>query len=431
MKTTDFITENQFIGDDAHAMHTDHEVQMSRSDCYSAAKYAIELHKLLKNVSEMHGLDGWVSEKLTLANDYLRTVHEYLTHEMSHPEEIMPEVFTAALAEARFAELLGETTGKQVDMTGKKCTACKKGTYQETSQMDDMDGVLHCNKCRKEVKRHQSDKSTKKDVTEAKKRNLIKLHDRLVDLDDIGFDGNEYDKPYVSSARYDNGQRLHTGELSDLNDLYPDFYSEMEQGLTPTMSGTVPQQVVLKRKTRESAGMAEGYSGIDDTDTIGFSVNSEAAYTAVMDRFGDHIDHDETSGIMYVPASMWPNVEAVAFDADGVGAEQDDGYEHPDSPEQGVAEAVKHGLYYNVNKRKAAGTSRSASNPKAPTDQAWKDAAKTAKKESVAETTSSAGMATAPGVGQGPKTGTLFGGSYAPRTPFTGKKKANTSVIKR
>ena len=49
--------------------------------------------------------------------------------------------------------------------------------------------------------------------------------------------------------------------------------------------------------------------------------------------------------------------------------------------EQGVAEGEKHGLYYNVNKRKAAGTSRPASSPKAPTAQAWKDAAKTAKTE--------------------------------------------------
>ena len=53
--------------------------------------------------------------------------------------------------------------------------------------------------------------------------------------------------------------------------------------------------------------------------------------------------------------------------------------------EQGVAEAEKKGLYYYVNKRKQAGTSRSASNPKAPTDQAWRDAAKTAKEEDVAE----------------------------------------------
>jgi len=52
---------------------------------------------------------------------------------------------------------------------------------------------------------------------------------------------------------------------------------------------------------------------------------------------------------------------------------------------QGLAEEAKHGLYYNVNKRKKAGTSRPASSPKAPTAQAWKDAAKTAKSESVAE----------------------------------------------
>jgi hypothetical protein len=50
----------------------------------------------------------------------------------------------------------------------------------------------------------------------------------------------------------------------------------------------------------------------------------------------------------------------------------------------GLLEAKK-GLYYYVNKRKKAGTSRDASSPKAPTAQAWKDAAKTAKKESVEE----------------------------------------------
>ena len=73
-------------------------------------------------------------------------------------------------------------------------------------------------------------------------------------------------------------------------------------------------------------GVAEGgYSGIDDTDTVGFSVNSERAYNAVMARFGDQIDHDETSGILYVPARMWPKVEMVAFDADGEGAVQADG----------------------------------------------------------------------------------------------------------
>jgi hypothetical protein len=52
-----------------------------------------------------------------------------------------------------------------------------------------------------------------------------------------------------------------------------------------------------------------------------------------------------------------------------------------DSVEESVEEEAKKGLYYYVNKRKKAGTSRDASSPKAPTAQAWKDAAKTAKKE--------------------------------------------------
>ena len=37
------------------------------------------------------------------------------------------------------------------------------------------------------------------------------------------------------------------------------------------------------------------------------------------------------------------------------------------------------GLYYNVNKRKEAGTSRKQGHPKAPSAQDWKNAAKTAK----------------------------------------------------
>jgi hypothetical protein len=50
-------------------------------------------------------------------------------------------------------------------------------------------------------------------------------------------------------------------------------------------------------------GVVEGRAGVDDRDTVGFSVNSEAAYMAVMKRFGDVIDHDETSGIMSAPTA--------------------------------------------------------------------------------------------------------------------------------
>lgn len=82
MKTTDFITENHNIVQAVVEMHDDHEVQMAREQCYNAASDAIELHRMLKHISERQGLDGWVQEKITLANDYLRQVREWLEHEM-------------------------------------------------------------------------------------------------------------------------------------------------------------------------------------------------------------------------------------------------------------------------------------------------------------------------------------------------------------
>jgi hypothetical protein len=108
MKPTEFIVETSQIAQEADTMHADHEVQMARADCYSAAKYAIELHRMLKEVSEQQGLDGWVSEKVTLANDYLRTVHEYLMHEMAHGQEQAMMGFTAEAAEYAFDQLLVE-----------------------------------------------------------------------------------------------------------------------------------------------------------------------------------------------------------------------------------------------------------------------------------------------------------------------------------
>ena len=82
MKTTDFLKLTEDLGEDAARMHQDHEVQMARQDCYSAAKNAIALHHLLKQIDELEGLDGWVSEKITLAADYLKSVRDSLEYEL-------------------------------------------------------------------------------------------------------------------------------------------------------------------------------------------------------------------------------------------------------------------------------------------------------------------------------------------------------------
>jgi hypothetical protein len=57
---------------------TDHEVEMARSDLFSAAKNAQQVYLMIKDVGEEEGLDGWVQEKIIKANDYLNTIREYL-----------------------------------------------------------------------------------------------------------------------------------------------------------------------------------------------------------------------------------------------------------------------------------------------------------------------------------------------------------------
>jgi hypothetical protein len=524
MKTTDFITENQFIGDDAHAMHQDHEVQMARGDCYSSAKYAIELHKLLKNVSEMQGLDGWVSEKLTLANDYLRTVHEYLSHEMVHPEEVMPEMFTAESAEIQFAELLGETAGKQVDMTGKPCTACKKGTYQETTQHDDMDGVLHCTKCRKQVKRHQSAKPKEKGVAEggrldmsspeekAARKAYIKAHGHPPPLtpDSVVAKYNpENDKKVrdyylrrkgipqdkLDKMKEDGVAEAGPGDINRLEHRGAEYnvYFNQRKGMytargTGQMSGQIqPEWFYTLADAQDHAEMEIG--GYDEHDGVAESdpLANRDAYAKQHQQGQVYKTHYPKGENPFHKAGMKDkrSTKMSAYDISNTGpkgqlpesdvaegekpeyqkllkqirqkAKNDPnriprGYEltahgelvkkHPTEKSNdgvgGLGEASKEktpGVALSKAYRKDFDGKRPGQDrPETALTGAYSKTGKPGgalKKSGVAETTSSAGMATAPGVGKGPKTGTLFGGSYAPQTPFTGKKKAKTSVIKR
>lgn len=94
MKSKDFLKEG-FV-EDAASSHQDHEVQMARKDCYYAAEHALAIHKLLKHVNEIQGIEGWVAAKITLASDYLNTVREYLEYEMIGSPE--PQETTAAMS---------------------------------------------------------------------------------------------------------------------------------------------------------------------------------------------------------------------------------------------------------------------------------------------------------------------------------------------
>lgn len=113
MKTTEFLKENSIIAQEADLMHADHEVQMARSQMYSSAQAAIEIHRLLKNISEMQGIEGWVASKLTLASEYLESVRDYLKYEsMSEQSEMM--TFAEDAADYALDKMLSEVFRNQI-----------------------------------------------------------------------------------------------------------------------------------------------------------------------------------------------------------------------------------------------------------------------------------------------------------------------------
>lgn len=66
--------------------HEDHEVSMAHSDAKNLVKNSVHLHHLLKDIPEQQGLPGWVSAYITLANDYIESVTQYLSHHTAGAE---------------------------------------------------------------------------------------------------------------------------------------------------------------------------------------------------------------------------------------------------------------------------------------------------------------------------------------------------------
>lgn len=64
----------------------DHEVEMARGDLFQAYQNAEKIYKLIKDLTEDDGLEGWVQAKITKAADYLNSVRQYL--EGKHVQEM-------------------------------------------------------------------------------------------------------------------------------------------------------------------------------------------------------------------------------------------------------------------------------------------------------------------------------------------------------
>lgn len=123
---------NEGLGELADMAERDHEVQMARSDLYKIAQYSIELHKLLKNVSEAEGLQGWQQAKITKAADYISSVFHSLEYDMkvqtAIPETVKPKRFKSSLTNEQFDEYKGSLKSKFMEKTN-VCNECGKPSY--------------------------------------------------------------------------------------------------------------------------------------------------------------------------------------------------------------------------------------------------------------------------------------------------------------
>jgi len=120
---------NEGLADMAHEAEKDHEVQMARSDCYKSAKYAVAIHKMLKDVSEMEGIDGWVAAKITKAADYLGSVKHYMEGQAMSDVELAVVPVAGDMTDAM---TMPEESVEVIEAEERPyvCVHAKKGKYE-------------------------------------------------------------------------------------------------------------------------------------------------------------------------------------------------------------------------------------------------------------------------------------------------------------
>jgi len=58
--------------------HHDHEAKMAKGEIRNMVKLGSELYNMIQEGDE---LDGWVSSYITLASDYINSVHQYMSEQ--------------------------------------------------------------------------------------------------------------------------------------------------------------------------------------------------------------------------------------------------------------------------------------------------------------------------------------------------------------
>jgi len=298
-----------------------HEAAMARADLYKLANYSMKLFKMIREGQE---LEGWVQAKITKAADYIASVYHFMEYEMKASEygETLEnsDVYSESVRRA-FEQKLMEAK-RQAEKVKKESDKVEEG-------FDDLE---------KYMKEKDKPKPS-------------------------GGAGKKQGKAYGGSKQKDDDKE------KDVKEGFEEMQKYLEKKRGPQPSGGSG----VKKGSRY--GGSKQAADKDDDEDEGKKKDKKVKESAKP----DYLDFDK-DGNKKEPMKKALKDKKVK---EGAGCNQT--MEGKSCPVHGMKEcpmeeAVKKGLYYNVNKRKAAGTSRDKDHPKAPSAKDWKDAAKTAKK---------------------------------------------------
>jgi hypothetical protein len=169
----------------------DHEVEMARSDLFSAAKNAKQVYEMIQSVSEDEGLEGWVQEKIIKANDYLNTVREYLEGKQIQ-QEAGPMMYEER---TEVKDKQGKVVSWKDDTEWHKAEKNKKG-----QEKDPRGVVTHLSDVARRKTEKQGTQEGKIDFAKKIQKNVDKSNKAVVKTNkeigsrvaDIGAGGKEY-----------------------------------------------------------------------------------------------------------------------------------------------------------------------------------------------------------------------------------------------
>jgi hypothetical protein len=181
----DNILNEGHLGQMADRVELDHEVQMARADLYKLAKYSIKLHDMLKNVSELNGIDGWQASKITKAADYIGSVYHSMDAETGDAEAEMDALADIVMPdhdeqgdnwvdEKDLDVILGMGEGKTLDAIKSSAKDFWNGTPEELEREEQSKKAY--NDHRAEKKANKS-KVTTRDITAAELTKESKFSD--------------------------------------------------------------------------------------------------------------------------------------------------------------------------------------------------------------------------------------------------------------